>query len=170
MQKTEGFHCIWYKCPECDTENTLRTNFEHPLHLQNFKCIKCKHIWTMELLHKTIASGCKSPLPPRDKFNAMATEFICDSCGRTNLVFSKIIEETDRFVHEEGEEWKGDGIRCHMTCAEPPKEVVCQFCQTSFKIVFPIPQAIKDAIMEQMREDGVEPDETIWDDEDVDGN
>lgn len=133
MREAEAFCAMWYRCPNCDTENTVRIN--SPYFPKGFSCRGCKTVWTTDGLYKAFGTI----FPPQDKMNALCVEFLCE-CGRINLIFSKVIEQRNEVLDE--------GWNKHVESAESPTFGICEECGAFYDLIYPTSES-----MEQWLED-----------------
>jgi len=125
-KEIECFPVIWYKCPKCDTENTVPIQ-DNPYLRKGFNCKGCKHTW----LIKTLCETYGTIFPPKDKMNMLCSEFVCE-CGCSNIIFAKVTDISDRLADEDDE----DGMRVHIEEAKAPTFGLCEECGAGYDLVY----------------------------------
>ncbi len=129
-KEIEAFPVIWYRCPECDYENTVPIQ-DNPYLQKGFACKGCKSIWTTNALFEAY-----DIFPSKDKMDMLCTEFICE-CGYSNVIFTPVTEGTDKLLDEDCE----NGMRMHMEGGVPPTFGLCEECGTGYDLVYPLSES-----------------------------
>ena len=134
MKTVEAFPAMWYKCPGCGDENTIRyclTEDREP----DSVCRGCGTRWTFEEMARE-SFRVKGFRPFPNKYFRAATEFICDECGRTNLVINPIRRQSIEAVEDTDE-----GVPQMMALQEidEVENATCKYCGEKYDLEFDLP-------------------------------
>lgn len=139
MQAVGAFPAVLYICPECREANTLRIPFQEQRRLEG-RCKKCRTVWTIQKLESAYGF---SPFS-RKMLNFLATEFICDNCGRNNVFTTKPFDRSIIQFHDNdpAESWKPPESReifyvSQEVVIHTKMEGTCKFCCSTFRLLLP---------------------------------
>jgi hypothetical protein len=135
MDKVTAKNVIYYKCPECDSKNTIDV-FSIG---EAFECTTCSKPWTYIGLCKAYGSTD----PDIDLLNANSIEFEC-KCGTINIIHSR---KTRTVETDEGEYNKREDYY------ESPLFGLCEECLNGYELEYELPPVMK-KLLEHMIELG----------------
>ncbi len=133
MKEIEAFPATWFRCPNCRVDNTFRYNLCESRR-PNTTCHGCGKVWDFDSMARaTFAKFGFEPFP--NEHFRVATDFICEECGKDNTVLNPI---TNQELKEASE---GSNGMCMATQEiEDVDEAECLFCGTHYSLKMEVPQ------------------------------
>ena len=144
MSKIAAYNVIYFKCPECDSKNTINI-FEYDYNT-GLKCVNCSAFFRYEDLCKKYGNNDESGnfYTDVDNFNENSVEFTC-KCGYKNIIYSRLTQ-TD--VVEIDNEHELNGRIDHY---KAPEFGLCEHCGEGYNLVYDLAKPFKDLIIAMLK-------------------